>query len=299
MPPSPAVRPERRATNRREVAGAISLLGPATLLMLVMLVAPLAIMARYSVNKFDPSLMMIAAVTPANYLRFFADPFYWSILVVTFRVSVIVTAACLLIALPMAWRLARTQSRWKSLMVVFLVLPLFIGSIVRTAGWLILFSRGGMLDQVTRLVGWPGVDLMYTEFAVTVGIIAINLPYTVLILQSVFEGIDTRLDDAAASMGASPTRAFWRIIFPLALPGVIIAAALSFILTMNAFPTPVLLGGPRFQMMSPLLYFAFSSDNNWPFAAAIAFILMGVTHGLTGLATIAVPRRYRTGRHLK
>jgi putative spermidine/putrescine transport system permease protein len=288
-----------RATNRREVAGAFSLLGPATLLMLVMLVAPLAMMARYSFNKFDPTEMMIAAVTPENYLRFFADPFYWSILVVTFRVSVIVTVACLAIGLPMGWRLARTRSRWKSMLVVLVVLPLFIGSIVRTAGWLILFSRGGMLDQVARATIGHGIDLMYSESAVITGIVAINLPYTVLILQSVFEGIDTRLDDAAASMGASPTRAFWRIIFPLALPGVTIAAALCFILSMNAFPTPVLLGGPRFQMMAPLLFFAFSSDNNWPFAAAIAFILMGVTLGLTGLATIAVPRRYRAQQRVK
>ena len=288
-----AIQPENRVTKRREVAGAVSLLGPATVLMLVMLVAPLAIMARYSLNRFDPTEMMIAAVTPENYLRFFADPFYWSVLAVTFRVSVIVTAACLILGLPMGWRLARTQSRWKSLLVILIVVPLFIGSIVRTAGWMILFSRGGMLDEISRALGLHGIDLMYSEPAVIVGIVAINLPYTVLILQSVFEGIDTRLDDAAASMGASPKRVFWRIVFPLALPGIMIAAALCFILSMNAFPTPVLLGGPRFQMMAPLLFFAFSSDNNWPFAGAIAFILMGITLGLTGLAHIAIPRRYR------
>ncbi len=85
---------------------------------------------------------MISAVTPENYLRFFSDPFYWSVLVVTFRVSVIVTVACLVVAVPMSWRLARMQSRWKSLLVILVVVPLFIGSVVRTAGWVILFSRG-------------------------------------------------------------------------------------------------------------------------------------------------------------
>ncbi len=128
-----------------------------------------------------------------------------------------------------------------------------------------------------------------------VGIIAINLPFTVLTLQSVFEGIDPRLEEAAASMGAAPSRAFWRIVFPLALPGTLIAGVLCFILCMNAFATPVLLGGPRFQMMAPLLFWAFSGDSNWPFAAAIAFILMGTTLALTGLANIAIPRRYRSG----
>jgi putative spermidine/putrescine transport system permease protein len=282
--------------QRAETGAALSLLGPASFLMLVMLVVPLCFLARYSVNRFDPTELMIAALTPANYLRFVTDPFYWDVLATTLRVSVIVMLACLLFGLPMGWRLARTASRWKSAFVVLTVLPLFIGSTIRTAGWVILFARGGMLDVVaTRLLGLGHVDLMYSEAAVIGGIIAINLPFTILTLQSVFEGIDPRLEEAAGAMGASPSRAFWRIVFPLALPGVLIAAVLCFILSMNAFATPLLLGGPRFHMMAPLLYWAFATDNNWPFAAAIAFVLMGTTMGLTGLANLLIPRRYRPG----
>ena len=273
--------------HRRESGAALALLGPASLLMLLTLVAPLAQLARDSLNRFDPTELMIEAVTAANYLRFFADPFYWDVLVTTIRVSIIVTTLCLLLGLPMAWRLARTASRWKSALIVLMVLPLFIGSTTRTAGWMILFARGGMLDTLT------GLQLMYAEPAVIAGIVAINLPFTVLTLQSVFEGIDPRLEEAAASMGAAPSRAFWRVVFPLALPGIAIAAVLCFILCMNAFATPLLLGGPRFHMMAPLLFWAFSSDNNWPFAAAIAFILMGTTLLLTGLANHMIPRRYR------
>jgi putative spermidine/putrescine transport system permease protein len=257
-------------------------------------VVPLGAMLRDSLNRFDPNEMMIAAVTPENYLRFFVDPFYRGVMYTTIRVSVVVTAACLLFGMPLAWRLARSTSRWKSALVVLTVLPLFIGSTTRTAGWMILFTRGGMLDIVSqRLLGTGPVNLMYSEPAVILGILAINLPFTVLTLQSVFEGIDPRLEEAASSMGATPSRAFWRVIFPLALPGVLIAAVLCFILCMNAFATPVLLGGPRFQMMAPLLYWAFSGDNNWPFAAALAFILIGTTLGLTGLANVVIPRRYR------
>jgi putative spermidine/putrescine transport system permease protein len=273
--------------HRRESGAALALLGPASLLMLLTLVAPLALLARDSLNRFDPTELMIEAVTAANYLRFFADPFYWDVLVTTIRVSIVVTTLCLLLGLPMAWRLARTTSRWKSALVVLMVLPLFIGSTTRTAGWMILFARGGMLDMLI------GLQLMYAESAVIAGIIAINLPFTVLTLQSVFEGIDPRLEEAAASMGAAPSRAFWRVVFPLALPGIAIAAVLCFILCMNAFATPLLLGGPRFHMMAPLLFWAFSSDNNWPFAAAIAFILMGTTLLLTGVANRMIPRRYR------
>ena len=255
--------------------------------MLLALVAPLVLLFRASLNRFDPTELMISALTAENYLRFFADPFYWNVLVTTIRVSIIVTVVCLIFGLPMAWRLARTTSRWKSALVVLMVLPLFVGSTTRTAGWMILFARGGLLDNLT------GLNLMFAEPAVIAGIIAINLPFTVLTLQSVFEGIDPRLEEAAASMGAAPSRAFRRIVLPLALPGIAIAAVLCFILCMNAFATPLLLGGPHFQMMAPLLFWAFSSDNNWPFAASIAFILMATTLLLTAAANRLIPRRYR------
>ena len=280
-------RATEQAARKRETGAALTLLGPASLLMLLTLITPLVLLFRDSLNRFDPTELMISALTPENYLRFFADPFYWGVLVTTVRVSVVVTVVCLILGLPMAWRLARTTSRWKSALVVLMVLPLFVGSTTRTAGWMILFARGGLLDILT------GLNLMYAEPAVIAGIIAINLPFTVLTLQSTFEGIDPRLEEAAASMGAAPSRAFWRVVFPLALPGIGIAAVLCFILSMNAFATPLLLGGPHFQMMAPLLFWAFSSDNNWPFAAAIAFILMATTLLLTAAASHVIPRRYR------
>lgn len=282
--------------TRRDALSASTLLAPATVLTCIMLLAPLAILARYSLNRFDPTALMVTALTPANYVRFFSDPFYLSVLGTTVRVTAIVTAACLLIAVPMAWRMARSTSRWKSAYLVLLILPLFIGSVTRTAGWMILFARGGMVDIVTRaLFGHQGLDLMYTETAVVLGIISINLPFTVLTLQSVFEGLDPRLEEAAASMGAPPGRCFQRVILPLAMPGVLIAGVLCFILSMNAFATPLLLGGPRFHMMGPLLYWEFSNNNNWPFAGVLAFVLMATTLGLTLLANLAVPRRFRPG----
>ncbi len=283
-----------RAANRREAVSAGFLLGPATVLVCLMMVAPLALLARYSLNRFDPTQLMIAAVTARNYVRFFSDPFYLGVLATTIRVSVIVTAVCLLLGIPMAWRLARTRSRWKSAYVMIIILPLFIGATTRTAGWMILFARGGMLDvAMGALFGMRGLDLMYTETAVIVGIISINLPFTILTLQSVFEGLDPRLEEAAASMGAAPSRCFRRVIMPLSMPGVLIAGALCFILGMNAFATPLLLGGPRFQMMAPLLFWEFSNNNDWPFAGVLAFVLMASTLALTLLANVAVPRRYR------
>lgn len=283
-----------RAGRRRETLSAAALLGPATLLVCLTMLAPLALLARYTLNRFDPSELMVTAVTPQNYIRFFTDPFYLRVLATTLRVSIVVTAACLVLGIPMAWRLARSESRWKSAYVMAMVLPLFIGATTRTAGWMILFAHGGMLDMTSRLFfGVASLELMNTELAVIIGIVSINLPFTILTLQSVFEGVDPRLEEAAASMGAPPARSFRRVVMPLAMPGVLIAGALCFILAMNAFATPLLLGGPRFQMMAPLLYWEFSSRNDWPFAGVLAFVLMASTLGLTLLANAAVPRHYR------
>jgi putative spermidine/putrescine transport system permease protein len=277
---------------RRQVVTAGALLGPATCVVLLMLVAPLALLFRDSLNRYDQVELMIATVTPANYVRFFEEPFYWQVMRTTILVATVVTVLCLLLGLPLAWRLARTGSRWKPLWMLAVILPLFIGSTVRTLGWTILFSRLGVLDTMAGLFGYR-VDLMYTTTAVITGTLSVNLPFMVLTLQSVFEGIDLRLSEAAMGLGATPARAFWRVVWPLALPGVSIAAILSFILGMNAYATPVLLGGPRFQMMAPLVFWEFNSNSNWPFSAALAFILMATTLVLTTLANVLIPRRYR------
>ena len=281
------------ANARSTTAAAFIFLGPATCVVLIMLVSPLALLARYSLDKFDPNELMIEAVTAANYARFFTESFYYEVMRTTIGVAALVTFLCLLLGLPLAYRLARSTSRWKSAWMLLVILPLFIGSTVRTVGWMILFAKSGIMDTVAARFFHSHVDLMYTPVAVVIGTLSVNLPFMVITLQSVFEGIDTRLEEAAQGLGATPGRAFWRVIWPLSLPGIGIAAILSFILGMNAYATPVLLGGPRFQMMAPLLFWEFNTNSNWPFSAALAFILMATTLLLTTLANSLIPLRYR------
>ena len=176
---------------------------------------------------------------------------------------------------------------------VGVVLPLFIGSTVRMVGWLILFAHAGVVDSVARWVSGRGVELMFTTFAVVAGIVSITLPFVVLTIQSGIETIDVRIEEAAESLGAAPGRRFWRVVWPLALPGTATAGILCFILSMNAYATPYLLGGPRFQMMAPILYWEFSTNNNWPFASALALVLMGTTLLLTAGSGLLIPARYR------
>ena len=273
---------------------ATALLAPATVFVMLCLLAPLAILFRYSLNDFVATKkMMVEAVTVANYVRFFTDPYYTSILWTTLRISVTVTAACLVLGFPLAYVVARTQSRFKHLLIIAIVLPLFVGNAVRAAGWMVVFGNKGFLNATLMgmgLIDTP-LEIMFTEKAVVIGIIAVNLPFMVLTLQSVIEGIDRAVEEAAFSLGAPPATMFRRVLWPLAMPGILAGTILTFILAMNAYATPFLLGGPLFKMMAPLVYNQFTQQSNWPFGGAIAFILMTVTLGLTLAANLIFQRR--------
>jgi putative spermidine/putrescine transport system permease protein len=276
------------------VLSAAALVGPATAFVIVGLLVPLLILLRYSFNKLGPRRIMIETFAPDNYVKFFADPYYTGVLWTTLRVAALCTVVCLVMALPLAYVLARTQSRFKNVLIMLVVLPLFIGNAVRAAGWMTVFGAKGFLNVTLMQLGviTEPLQLMYTEGAVVVGIIAVNLPYMVLTLQSVIEGINRNVEEAAFSLGAGPVTMFRRVLLPLSLPGILAGTILTFILGMNAYATPVLLGGPKFKMMGPLVYGQFQL-NNWPFGASVAFILMTATLALTATANILVQRRFR------
>src|SRR6266699_1602145 len=285
------LQPDERPSS---LLSATALVGPATAFVTAGLLLPLAILLRYSFNKFDPRRMMVEAFSFDNYLKFFADPYYTGVLWTTLRVAALCTVACLIMGLPLAYVLARTQSRYKNVLIMLVVLPLFVGNAVRAAGWMTLFGSKGFLNVSLMQFGviTEPLQIMYTESAVVAGIIAVNLPYMVLTLQSVIEGINRNVEEAAFSLGAAPMTMFRRVLLPLSLPGILAGTILTFILGMNAYATPVLLGGPKFKMMGPLVYGQFQL-NNWPFGASVAFVLMTATLGLTATANILVQRRFR------
>ena len=271
------------------------MIAPASIVVTIGIVLPIAILLRYSLNQYTPAKMMVDAVTLENYAKFFTDPFYVAVLLRTMRVAAVCTAICVVLAFPMAYCLARTRSRFKNLLLMAIILPLFVGNAVRAAGWMVLFGNRGFANAL--LMEWgiarEPLQIMYTEFAVVVGIIAVNLPFVVLTLQAVLEGIDRAIEEAAQGLGAGPWRTFRHVILPLAMPGVVAGTVLSFILAMNAYATPVLLGGPTFQMMAPTVYNQFAGLSNWPFGAALSFVLMTATLLLTVTSNWAAQRRYR------
>ena len=280
---------------RAPTFGAAGLVGPATVLVAVGLLVPAAILFRYSLNRFVPGQFMVDALTAENYVKFFTDPYYTAVLGRTVRVACVTTLLCLILGLPLAYVLARTRTRWKNLLIMAVVLPLFVGNAVRAAGWMVAFGSRGLLNATLLGAGWIAtpVELMFTETAVVVGITAVNLPFMVLTLQSMIEGIDRSVEEAAYNLGAGPLAMARRVLLPLALPGLLAGTILTAILAMNAYATPVLLGGPRFQMMGPLVFGQFVQQNNWPFGGAVAFILMAATLLLTAAANLLVQQRYR------
>ncbi len=271
-----------------------SLVAPATIFVAIGLLIPIAILFRYSLNAFVPGRFMVDALTLDNYVKFFSDPFYLNILTRTVRVAFITTAICLVLGFPLAYVLARMQSGWKNLLIMLVVLPLFVGNAVRAAGWMVAFGSKGFVNASLIGAGLTSspIEIMYTETAVVIGITAVNLPFMVLTLSSVIEGIDPAVEEAAFSLGAHPWAMARRVLVPLAMPGILAGTILTFILAMNAYATPVLLGGPKFQTMGPLVYNQFAQQNNWPFGAAISFILMTATLLLTAAANMLVQRRY-------
>jgi len=268
---------------------------PAGLLVTLLLVAPMLLLFRISLNEYSPTEMMVEATTAANYLRAVADPYYRSVLGTTLAVATGSTLLALALGFPAAYWLARMEGRWKSLATILVLFPLLVGNVVRAAGWMALLGNGGAINAGLLglgLIAAP-LPLLYNTGAVVAGIVAVVLPYMVLTLSAVIESIPRQTEEAASNLGARPMTVFRRVVLPLALPGVAAGSVLVFVLCMNTYASAVLLGGPRFKMMAPAVYDQFVRGNNWPFGAALAFILLGITLVLTVVGSAVLGRRYR------
>ncbi len=271
---------------------------PAGLLVAATMLAPMAVLARYSLNRFSPTELMITALTGRNYLSVLVDPYYRRVLVSTLAMAFGCTLVTLLLGLPAGYVLARLSGRAKTGLLLATIFPLMVGNVVRSAGWMALLGTTGIVNVVLHaldLISAP-IKIMYTPTAVVIGIVTVVLPYMIITLASVIEGIPRHLEEAALNLGARPGTMFRRVIVPLAMPGVVAGCALVFILCMNAFATPVLLGGPQFQMMAPAVYDQFVRASNWPLGAALSFVLLAVTLLLTAGGSWAIQRGLRRRR---
>jgi putative spermidine/putrescine transport system permease protein len=265
--------------ERMERIRAASLVSPATLLITVMFVLPLLLFIRFSFNQFVPGEFMKTAWTLENYIKFLSDPYYLKILFRTIAIAVASTVLALILAFPVAHFLARLRKRWKSILIIIVVFPLLLGNVIRAMGWIAVFSQAGLMNQLLQRFGAISspLQILQTPFAVTIVLAAVVMPYMILTLQAVLEKIQPDLEEAARDLGASAWQVFRLVILPLAMPGILAGTLLVFVLCMNAYATPILIGGPKVLMMAPALYSQIQDVSNWPLGAAMAVVLIAVT----------------------
>ena len=275
--------------------GGSALVLPALVLVAAFLLAPLGLILRYSLDKYDPIKLMLGLFSFENYVQAVADPFYRNVLATTAKISALSTVIVMLLAFPVAYCISRVESqRVRGWLIILTVLPLLLGNAVRSAAWMIVMGTKGVANALMINVGLISepIKILYTPTAVVIALVSVLLPFAILTLQSVMDSIPTSLEEAGQSLGHSPLRTVFEVVLPLSTPGVVAAAAICFALAMNAYATPVLIGGPTMQMMGPVVYGQIAKANNWPFGSTLACILMAVTLVLTVLSTRFLGRKY-------
>jgi putrescine transport system permease protein len=205
-----------------------------------------------------------------------SDPLYRDALSRSLRVASVSTLICLVVGFPMALAIARADSHWQNPLLLAVMLPFWTGFLMRINAWIGLLSDDGL---IVRILGVS--RLLYTDTAMYVGVVYTYLPFMVLPLYARLSRLDATLMEAAADLGAPPSRVFLRVTLPLSLPGVAAGAALVFVPAIGEYVIPALLGGPRAQLIGKVLWEEFFANRDWPTASAVAVWLL--------LLLVAVP----------
>lgn len=251
-----------------------SLVAPAGLWLVLFFVLPLLVMVGYSMMPRGTYGGVVPGFTLEHYRRFF-DPLYLAILQRTITVSVLCTLICLVMGYPVAYALARSR-RWRNLLLFLVVLPFWTSFLVRTFAMIFLLRDTGLVNTVllgAGLIEEP-LTLLYTPFAVMAGLVYSFLPFMILPIYASLERLDPSLLEAASVLGARPAARFWRVTFPLSLPGVIAGCLLVFIPALGSFLPSDLLGGAKQMLIGNLIQNQFTAARNWPFGSAASLVVM-------------------------
>ena len=254
--------------------------GPPLLFLLAFFLLPSLIMALASLRypgEFG-GLAPLAArageeagLTFENYALFFGDWIYAQIFAKSLGIAALTTFACLLMAYPLAMLIARSPKRRRDLMVLLVILPFASNFLVRVYAWMIILGP---------------MDLLFTRFAVIVGMVYVHLPFMILPLYTNLEKHDPALLDAAQDLGANAWNTFWRVTFPLSLPGVFSGAALVFIPVLGMFAIPELLGGKDDWMVGNMIKESFLGTRDWPFGSMLSLMLTLAVLAIAGAAAL-------------
>ncbi len=223
-----------------------------------------------------------------SYVRFFTEPVYAQIFVKSFVYALLTTLICLAIAYPLAAVIAKSPKRHRDLLLLLVILPFWSNFLIRVYAWMIVLGpQAALARTVNGMLGWFGaepVSLLFSSFAVLVCLVYVHLPFMVLPLYANLEKHDQALLDAAQDLGANGWQRFWRITFPLSLPGVYAGAALVFIPAFGIFAIPDILGGPDDSLIGNVIKQQFLETRDWPFGSVLSIVLTVAALALAGLA---------------
>jgi putative spermidine/putrescine transport system permease protein len=212
----------------------------------------------------------------SQYIKFLSDGFNLGILGSTLLLGLKVSILCTLLGFPLAYLYVQIPGRWQGPLMLLIVLPLLTSSVVRTFAWVVILGRQGIVNTAMANLGWiqEPVKLLYTPGAVAVALAQIELPLMVLPLITALMNCDRNLRDASLALGAGHWRTFWKITVPLSMPGLLAGGLLVFASSVSAFVTQTLVGGGQQIFMPYYMYQQAIQANNYPFAAAIAMLLL-------------------------
>jgi len=264
---------------------------PATqqFLLVVPALTALVLLFVYPISSVLLRSLFSPELTFNHYIYFFKTPLYTRVLWITFQISLLSTLSALVVGYPVAYVLRRARPGIRNIFLLAITLSFMISLLVRNYSWIIVLQRNGVLNSIFSYFGLidSPMKLLHNRFGVMVGMTHIFVPYIIFPIYSVMMGMDLNLEKAAQNLGATKWQTFWRVTFPLSLPGIGAGALLVFIMALGFFITPALLGGRKDQMLSNLIQIQVVDLLNWPFASAMSVILLFVT-----LIVFAIYNRY-------
>ncbi|MGI8909577.1 MAG: ABC transporter permease [Rubrobacteraceae bacterium] len=250
------------------------LLTPVTIWLGLFFLVPLLLILAYSFGTSGIYGGITLGFNPSNYLKVF-DPLYLEIIGRTFVIAGLNTIFCLALGYPLAYFIVFKGRRWRNALILLVMVPFWTSLLIRAYAWVVILSREGVANGVLQSFGITDepLILIFTPQAVLMGMVYSYLPFMVLPLYAALEKFDTRLKEAAQDLGASRWHTFWRVTFPLSMPGVIAGSILVFIPSAGEFVIPDLLGGSRTVMTGNLIQNQFLQARDWAFGSALSVML--------------------------
>ena len=249
-----------------------TLLFPGIVLLCFFLVLPL-------LSSLIPTVFPESSFSLQLYIDFFKDSYFMAVLGRTLSISLIVTIFCAFLGLPAAYVISGVSKKWRGILIALTLFPLLTNSVIRSFAWITILGKNGVINNLLMMFGviTEPMSLLYTDFSIIIGSVYLFLPTMIMTLVGVLENIDDDLLEAAATLGLSPLKGFFKIILPLSLPGMIVGSILVFTGTLTAYTTPQLLGGNKKMMLATLLYQRATTLGDWTSASVIALVMIVIT----------------------